>query len=76
MLAVLNAAQNASNSLAATSQLVIILAGSLFVGIILFCWEFIWSEYLEELNVKIWRTKGLLNLIPMRIITANDLLKN
>jgi hypothetical protein len=43
---------------------------------VLLCWKLIWRSYLSELNVKIWRTKGLLNLIPMRIITANEYLKN
>jgi hypothetical protein len=39
-------------------------------------WRIIWTIYIEELNNKIWRTKGMLNIIPMRIITANELLKN
>ena len=34
-----------------------------------------WSPYLKNLNVKIWRTKGMLNMIPMEILQKNDNLK-
>jgi hypothetical protein len=36
----------------------------------------VWLPYLDELNVKIWKTKGLLNLIPIRVVKDNDMLKN
>ena len=76
MLAVQQAVRKSIESSTANSRLVIILAGGVFIAIVFCCWKLIWGPYLKELNVKIWRTKGLLNLIPMRIITANDLLKN
>lgn len=58
------------------ARLTIILVVGIFIGMLVLCWRLLWGPYLSELNLKIWRTKGLLNLIPMRIITANDLLKN
>jgi hypothetical protein len=76
MLAVAASVQESVNSTIKTTKFVMVLAGILFITIILSCWRLVWSRYLSELNVKIWRTKGLLNLIPMRIITSNDLLKN
>lgn len=32
-----------------------------------------WIPYLKKLNNKIWRTKGMLNMIPMDIIIRNNL---
>lgn len=76
MLAVLNSINSNLNAIIATSRIVILVSGGIFIfGLILF-WRIFWTRYLSELNIKIWRTKGLLNLIPMRIITTNDLLKN
>lgn len=37
---------------------------------------FIWIPYLKRLKEKIFRTKGMLNMIPMNIITKNESLKN
>jgi len=76
MLMILSNAESSINTLLTQSHLVIILTGVIFIVIILLSWRLVWLRYLSQLNVKIWRTKGLLNLIPMRIITANDLLKN
>jgi len=36
---------------------------------------FIWIPYLKRLKEKIFRTKGMLNMIPMNIITKNESLK-
>jgi hypothetical protein len=76
MLAVMSSVEASIESRVELSKLIIILSGSLFIMILLLCWKFIWTKYLSTLNIKIWRTKGLLNLIPMRIITANNHLKN
>jgi hypothetical protein len=76
MLAILSAVQSDTQSIGQRSSLVIILTGCLFMVLVGISWQLVWRRYLNNLNVKIWRTKGLLNLIPMRIITSNDLLKN
>lgn len=76
MLAILQSAHSSIDKMVQQSELTIILSGSIFLGLVLLSWRLVWLHYLSQLNVKIWRTKGLLNLIPMRIITANDLLKN
>lgn len=36
----------------------------------------IWVPYLRNLSNKIFRTKGMLNMIPMEIISKNENLKN
>jgi len=76
MLAVMRSIEASIDSRVELSKLIIVLSGSVFILILLLCWKFIWANYLSTLNIKIWRTKGLLNLIPMRIITANNHLKN
>lgn len=76
MLAVQSSVEKNINDRQSSSKMVIILTGTIFIGLVLVCWRLLWGPYLSELNIKIWRTKGLLNLIPMRIITANELLKN
>ena len=43
---------------------------------IVFIYIFIWAPYLQNLSSKIWRTKGMLNMIPMDIISKNENLKN
>lgn len=37
---------------------------------------FLWTPYLKKVRDDIWRTKGMLNMIPMEIITKNENLKN
>ena len=37
---------------------------------------FVWTPYLKNLSNKIWRTKGMLKMIPLEIITKNENLKN
>lgn len=49
---------------------------SIFIIMIFFVFLFIWTPYLRNLNTKIWRTKGMLNMIPMDIISKNENLKN
>ena len=36
------------------------------------CFRLIWLLYWGGLNQKLWRTKGLLNLIEMRIVNDNE----
>jgi len=46
-----------------------------FVLFILFCFFaffFLWQPYLKNLKDKIFRTKGMLNMIPMDIISKNE----
>lgn len=42
------------------------------INAIFFC---IWAPYLRHLGKKIWRTKGMLNMIPMDIIKTNPVLE-
>ena len=44
------------------------------VGALMFF--FVWMPYLRNLSQKIWRTKGMLNMIPMNIISRNQDLKD
>mgnify|MGYP006928492514 FL=1 len=46
-----------------------------FIAIVIVFYVVLWLPYLKDLNMKIWRTKGMLNMIPMQIITQNDRLK-
>jgi hypothetical protein len=76
MLVILSSINNNLNTTINTSRIVILASGGIFIFGLILCWRIFWTRYLSELNIKIWRTKGLLNLIPMRIITTNVLLKN
>lgn len=44
------------------------------VGALMFL--FVWIPYLRNLSQKIWRTKGMLNMIPMHLISRNQDLKD
>lgn len=48
---------------------------SVFIVVIFAIFIFIWTPYLRNLKNKIWRTKGMLNMIPIDIIKENDKLK-
>ncbi|EGR30230.1 PAS domain S-box family protein [Ichthyophthirius multifiliis] len=48
---------------------------SIFISIFLLIFSFVWIPYLSGLSIKIWRTKGMLNMIPINIITKYDTLK-
>ena len=52
----------------------IVISGSFFVLMILF-WRTFWSISIEKLKKNIWRTKGMLNLIPTSIIKDNEVLQ-
>lgn len=47
----------------------------LFMAFLTLIFFAVWVPYLEELSKKIWRTKGMLNMIPMDIITKDKKLK-
>lgn len=49
---------------------------SIFIIFMVVVFVLIWMPYLKNLNTKIWRTKGMLNMIPMDIISKNENLKN
>jgi hypothetical protein len=34
-----------------------------------------WIPFLRKLNMKIWMTKGMLNMIPMDLVSHNEKLK-
>jgi hypothetical protein len=44
-----------------------------FIVVVVVMYVLLWLPYLKDL--KIWRTKGMLNMIPMNIITKNEQLK-
>ena len=46
-----------------------------FVLMISFVFLIVWIPYLSKVKKKIWRVKGMLNMIPMDIIANNDNLK-
>ena len=48
----------------------------LFILLLGLVFTFVWSPYLRNLSNKIWRTKGMLNMIPMDLIGKNENLKN
>lgn len=48
---------------------------SVFIVVIFAIFLFVWTPYLRNLKNKIWRTKGMLNMIPIDIIKENDKLK-
>ena len=53
-------------------ELLIVILG--IVVLLLVC-LFIWRPYVANLNSNIWRTKGMLSMIPMEVILANDSLR-
>jgi hypothetical protein len=53
--------------------LLILIAGDV---LILLIFIFIWRPYVKSLNQNIWRTKGMLSMIPMDVILNNDSLKS
>lgn len=48
---------------------------SLFIVAVFLVFFAIWLPYLDSLNNKIWRTKGMLNMIPMDIIMKYERLR-
>ncbi len=48
---------------------------AIFILLVVFVFVFVWMRYLKGLNDKIFRTKGMLNMIPMDIISKNENLK-
>ncbi|KAL4466115.1 hypothetical protein ABPG74_004352 [Tetrahymena malaccensis] len=48
----------------------------IYITVILAAFIFIWLPYMASINVKIWRTKGMLNMIPVEVIQSHDSLKN
>ena len=49
---------------------------SVFITVVFGVFLIVWVPYLKSLSIKIWRTKGMLNMIPMDVITKHDSLKN
>lgn len=47
----------------------------LFIAVVFILFIMIWGPYLRALSRKIWRTKGMLNMIPMELISKNEVLK-
>jgi ABC-type bacteriocin/lantibiotic exporter with double-glycine peptidase domain len=47
-----------------------------YIVVMLSAFLFIWIPYMRRINLKIWRTKGMLNMIPMEVINKHESLKN
>jgi len=47
-----------------------------FVFLLIFTFFGIWAPYLNNLSKKIWKTKGMLNMIPIDIIKGNSILED
>jgi hypothetical protein len=50
-------------------DLLIIIIGD--IVLILIC-LFVWRPYIKNLNSNIWRTKGMLSMIPIEVFQQND----
>jgi hypothetical protein len=48
---------------------------AVFVVIVLVLFVVAWLPFLRELNARIWTAKGMLNMLPMSLVTANDKLR-
>lgn len=44
--------------------------------ILVMIYVFVWVPYTTDLKFKIWRTNGMLNMIPISIVTKNERLCN
>lgn len=53
-----------------------IIVFNIYIVLILVVFILIWMPYLNGLSIKIWRTKGMLNMIPMEVINKHESLKN
>jgi len=49
---------------------------SVFLLFCAFVFVVLWLPYLRSLNEKIFRTKGMLNMIPLEVIMKSENLKN
>jgi len=47
----------------------------IFIIIIIFIFVAVWNPYLNKLSMNIWKTKGILNMIPLDIIKNNPILE-
>jgi ABC-type bacteriocin/lantibiotic exporter with double-glycine peptidase domain len=60
------------NSYVFTIDLIIMVLGICILFVVCI---FVWRPYIENLNNNIWRTKGMLSMIPMQVILDNENLK-
>lgn len=67
--------KNAMSSYMSDFQQIEKIKFSVFIVGIFLIFLLLWLPYLRSLNNKIWRTKGMLNMIPMDIITKHQNLK-
>ena len=54
-------------------NVIIIIAAVIFLFLIFCC---CWRPYLNNLNKDIWRTKGMLSMIPTTVIKSNKALED
>ena len=57
-------------------QYIIYAINGVIFGLLLIFWRVCWKKYIRNLNENVWNTKGMLNIIPTKIITNNELLMN
>lgn len=48
---------------------------AVFVVVVLLLFVIAWIPFLRQLNARIWTAKGMLNMLPMSLVTANDKLR-
>ncbi len=48
---------------------------SVFTIVMLVLFVGAWLPFMRSLNAKIWMTKGMLNMIPLEMVSSNDKLK-
>jgi ABC-type bacteriocin/lantibiotic exporter with double-glycine peptidase domain len=60
------------NSYVFSIDLVIIILGMVITFAVSL---FVWRPFVENLNNNIWRTKGMLSMIPIQVILENEGLK-
>ncbi len=49
---------------------------SIFIVVIVLVFLLVWIPYLSSLNNKIWRTKGMIKMIPESLLTSNQEINN
>jgi len=49
---------------------------AIFIILLFLIYVFLWLPYLRGLSENIWRTKGMLNMIPMDLIKEHEALRN
>jgi|JI6StandDraft_1071083.scaffolds.fasta_scaffold05710_10 hypothetical protein len=63
-----------SDSMQQTRQMISI-KFAIFIILLLGLFVAAWLPFLRKLNSKVWMTKGMLNMIPLNLVSSNSKLK-